>query len=348
MIFRAATWNVNSIRQRLAHLGRFVDLYHPDLVCLQETKVRDDDFPADEIRAMGFETVLFHGQKSYNGVAILVKGPVCHHQRLIWCGQDDRRHLAVVLDNGLHVHNFYVPSGGGVPDATVNDKFAHKLQFLDEMGQWVAETLQKEQKMLLLGDLNVAPFDNDVWNHKRLQKQIGHTPGECDRLIALHNRGDLIDVGRHFIPPDQPLFSWWGYRYKLSVQKDYGWRLDHILASQALRENLCAFHVVRDTRLWDRPSDHVPLIVDLQIENLLPLQVAKIKSNRKTAGMYKMRKIISQEAVDRQLFWIEKIAKLSGHFELDSNRIEAKISDEIADNTLPVLLDHLRLCSAIP
>ncbi|WP_343561111.1 exodeoxyribonuclease III [Kiloniella sp. b19] len=265
MAFRVATWNVNSIRQRLDHLKSFVDTHQPDVLCLQETKVRDEEFPKDDMHAMGFETVLFHGQKSYNGVAVLVRKSVQAEERLVWCDKDDRRHLAVTLENGLTVHNFYVPSGGGVPDAEANDKFAHKLQFLDEMAQWVAQPEQKAGKLLLVGDMNVAPFENDVWNHKRLQKQIGHTPGECERLVRLHTEGDLIDVGRHFVPEDQTLFSWWGYRYKLSVEKDYGWRLDHILASQSLEGNLRSFKAVKDTRLWEKPSDHIPLVVELDL-----------------------------------------------------------------------------------
>lgn len=263
MSLRIATWNVNSLRQRLDHLAAFSETYRPDVLCLQETKVRNEDFPEEAIRACGYETVLFHGQKSYNGVAILCRDGIAAQDRRVWCDKDDCRHLSVTLNGGLQVHNFYVPSGGPVPDPEQNDKFAHKLQFLSEMAQWAKTPAVKDAPLILVGDLNVAPFEKDVWNHKRLLKSVGHTPQESEHMARLHQAGDFIDVGRHFVPEDQPLYSWWGYRYPQAFAKDYGWRLDHILATAPLKDALQHFEVVRDTRAWEKPSDHVPLLLDL-------------------------------------------------------------------------------------
>ena len=263
MALRIATWNVNSLRQRMAHLARFSADKKPDLVCLQETKIRDQDFPLDEVRSLGYEHVLFHGQKSYNGVAILSRRPIEKEERLVWCGKDDRRHLAVHLDGGLELHNFYVPSGGDKPDAEANDKFAHKLTFLKQMASWARRTKLKERKAVLVGDLNVAPLEEDVWNHKRLRRSVGHTDLECELMKKLWRAGGLIDAPRHFTPSPTPLYSWWGYRFPQAFAKNYGWRLDHILITPALADAMKRVCTVTATRTWERPSDHVPVMLDL-------------------------------------------------------------------------------------
>jgi len=263
MTLRLATWNVNSLRKRTAHLARFVAEARPDVICLQETKVSDAAFPHDEIAALGYPEVVIHGQKGYNGVAILSRRPLAKRDKRVWCGRDDRRHLCVRLADGLEVHNFYVPSGGPTPDRAANEKFAHKLDFLTEMADWAARSRIARRNAVLLGDLNVAPLETDVWNHKRLLRSVGHTPVESEHMARLHAAGPLIDVGRHFVPAEQPLYTWWGYRFPQSYQRDYGWRLDHILASPKLAGALKAFRVHRETRTWEQPSDHVPVVLDL-------------------------------------------------------------------------------------
>ncbi len=262
MTLRIATWNVNSLRKRLDHLARFRAAEKPDIVCLQETKVRDEEFPEDAIAALDYPHVLRHGQKGTNGVAIMSRRPFEAVETLDWCGQADRRHAMVRLAGGLEVHNFYVPSGGPVPDPDANDKFAHKLQFLEEMTAWAKKHL-KGRRAVLVGDLNVAPLETDVWNHKQLLRSVGHTPGESERMLALHAAGKLIDVPRRFVPPEQPLYTWWGYRFPAAYEKNYGWRLDHILATPALSGAIRDCRVFKETRTWDQPSDHVPVILDL-------------------------------------------------------------------------------------
>ncbi|WP_282604809.1 exodeoxyribonuclease III [Pelagibius sp. Alg239-R121] len=263
MSVRLITWNVNSLRQRLDHLARITEEQSPQVVCLQETKVQNDDFPYDAIKSMGYEHLSVHGQKSYNGVAILSRLPFEAEDRRVWCKKDDCRHISVTVDGGLEIHNFYVPSGGNVPDPEQNDKFAHKLQFLTEMAKWAKKDSLAKRRAILVGDMNVAPFEQDVWNHKRLLKSVGHTPIESEHMLRLHKAGSFIDVGRHFVPLPEPLYTWWGYRFKEAFARDYGWRLDHALATPPLEDSISSMTVLRDSRSWEKPSDHVPIMVDI-------------------------------------------------------------------------------------
>ena len=257
-----ATWNVNSLRQRLEGLARLAEEKQPDVICLQETKVTDDLFPAEDLKALGFEHQVVRGQKSYNGVAVLSKQPVkAVRERRHWWGKDDCRHIGVELQNGVELHCFYAPSGGPKPDPVENDKFAHKLGFYDEMAEWADKEQDRKRPTILMGDLNIAPLEHDVWNHKRLLRSVGHTPVESERFAKLLERGGLIDVGRHFVPPEEPLYTWWGYRFAASFEKNYGWRLDHILANEAALPAIKSFEVYKDTRTWEKPSYHVPVII---------------------------------------------------------------------------------------
>ena len=263
MSLRIATWNVNSIRQRLDHLARFSAEAAPDVLCLQEIKVADEAFPGQFLADLGYVHQFVHGQKAYNGVAILSRVAFEERGRRVWCGRDDRRHLFVRLPGGIELHNFYVPSGGPLPDPEKNEKFAHKLQFLQEMAIWGRSETVGRRRLLLVGDLNVAPLETDVWNHKKLLRSVGHTPVESRHMLEALEAGKLVDAARHFVPPDQPLYTWWGYRFAQSVEKNYGWRLDHLWASPPMMESLTNFQVYKDTRTWEKPSDHVPVLVDV-------------------------------------------------------------------------------------
>jgi exodeoxyribonuclease-3 len=261
MPLRVATWNVNSLRQRLEHLARFDQAERPDVVCLQETKVADGSFPEKEIEALGFEHLVFAGQKAHNGVAIASRRPIEAHGCRVWCAKDDKRHIYARIA-GVEVHCFYVPSGGPLPDPERNPRFAHKLAFLEEMTHWAAAEA-KARPLLLVGDLNVAPLDTDVWNHKRLVRSVGHTPRESEALLGVLTAGHFVDAPRRFVPETEPLYTWWGYRFPASFEKNYGWRLDHAWASTSLAPRLESVKVVSETRTWDRPSDHVPVVVEL-------------------------------------------------------------------------------------
>ena len=263
MPLRLATWNVNSVRQRVPHLERFLTEERPDVVCLQEIKVETADFPLQVFDALGYRHRVIRGQKGYNGVAIFSRLPFEEAGHRNWCRKDDCRHAFVRLPGGLELHNFYVPSGGDRPDPAVNDKFDHKLRFLKAMARWCRQEDLKARRAILVGDLNVAPLETDVWNHKRLLRSVGHTPLESELMRKLLRSGRFLDVPRHFVPPDQPLYSWWGYRFPQAFDKDYGWRLDHVLATEPLAPSLARMEVVRRTRGWEKPSDHVPVVVDL-------------------------------------------------------------------------------------
>ena len=261
---RLATWNVNSIRTRFDHLARFAEAAAPDVLCLQETKVADDAFPLAKCRELGFPYIAIRGEKAYNGVAILSKQPFEAETRWCWWGQDDARHLSVRLPDAFDLHVFYIPSGGPKPDTSANPKFAHKLGFIDEMTQWSRDDRLADRKAVILGDFNVAPLETDVWNHKTIKRQVGHTPRECARMADLAEAGGYTDVGRHFVPPDQPLYTWWGYRHPQSFEKNYGWRLDHIWVTPPMVAHLQSHAVHHETRTWTKPSDHAPVVVDLK------------------------------------------------------------------------------------
>jgi exodeoxyribonuclease-3 len=260
---RIATWNINSIRARLPLLQKLVETERPDIVCLQETKVADEMFPADFVTALGYPHLQICGMKGYNGVAILSRVPIEPSLRQDWCARGDARHLAVALPDGTELHNFYVPAGGDVPDPAANDKFAHKLNFLDEVTAWFPSQRQGDRPMVLVGDLNIAPLETDVWSHKQLLTVVSHTPVEVAKLDALQRSVSWIDAVRHFIPPEERLFSWWSYRARDWSESDRGRRLDHVWVTPPLRPKLASARVLREARGWDKASDHVPVVVDL-------------------------------------------------------------------------------------
>jgi len=265
---RLATWNVNSVRARLAHVENFVAENRPDVLCLQETKVTDNEFPLKAFAKMGFEHHVIAGQKSYNGVAIFSKQPfsVCDGPQ--WCGKDDKRHLAIELENGIEVNNFYVPAGGDVPDIEVNDKFAHKLDFMTEMTDWFTKRQSENNKLVLVGDLNVAPCESDVWSHKQLLKVVSHTPIEVEHMDRIMNSHDWVDVMRHFVPEPAPLYSWWSYRARDWKAANKGRRLDHVWVTPLLKPHLKAMDVKLEPRGWEKPSDHAPVVVDFDLKGL--------------------------------------------------------------------------------
>lgn len=261
---RLVTWNVNSIRIRLDNLARVVEAAQPDVLCLQETKVQDAAFPFDAVRALGFPHVAVRGEKGYNGVAVCARVPFEDERHFAWWGRSDSRHLSLRFPDAFELHVFYVPSGGPTPDAERNEKFAHKLGFLAEMAKWAEDTGASGRKLAIAGDFNVAPLENDVWDHKRIRRQVGHTPVECEHMAALRDAGGFTDVGRQYVPPDRFLFTWWGYRHPQSYAKNYGWRLDHVWVTPPLAKHLADHAVLDEARTWPRPSDHVPVIVDLR------------------------------------------------------------------------------------
>ncbi len=259
---RLITWNINSVRLRIDLVRRLLEEQQPDVLCLQETKTPDDLFPREAIEAAGYRHMLVHGMKGYNGVAILSREPLAGPSTRSWCARSDCRHAIVELPNGVELHNIYVPAGGDIPDPDLNPKFAHKLQFLDELTAWFSAERNAGRPMIAVGDLNIAPLETDVWSHKQLLSVVSHTPVEVERLAAMQRAGGFIDAVRHFVPADQRLYTWWSYRNRDWAASDRGRRLDHIWVTPPLLPALTAATVHRDSRHWTQTSDHVPVMID--------------------------------------------------------------------------------------
>lgn len=260
------TWNINSVRLRMPLLEQLTKAEKPDVVCLQEIKVHSDLFPSTDIEALGYKHLHFRGMKGYNGVAILSRLPFAATDGRDFCGRSDCRHQSVTFENGTLLHNFYVPAGGDVPDPDKNEKFAHKLAFLDEMTEWFSGQHDSKDPAILVGDLNIAPLETDVWSHKQLLKVVSHTPVEVERLDIVQKSNDWVDAVRHVIPPDEKLFSWWSYRARDWDAADKGRRLDHVWVTPTLVDSLRAASVLRPARGWEKASDHAPVIVELDID----------------------------------------------------------------------------------
>ncbi len=257
---RLVTWNINSVRFRLDLVDRFIRGFQPDILCLQETKAQDDQFPLKWFEERGFKYTALHGQKSYHGVAILSKLPFSGPSIVDWCSMGDARHVQVTLPGGAVLHNVYAPAGGDEPNPKTNPKFDHKLRFFDEMIAWSAKL---QAPSILVGDLNIAPYENDVWSHKQLLKVVSHTPVETERMMALLESHDWIDVMRDFVPKEEKLFTWWSYRARDWLASNKGRRLDHIWLSPSLKGTVQSLRVGLDARGWEKPSDHAPVIADI-------------------------------------------------------------------------------------
>jgi exodeoxyribonuclease-3 len=265
MSLRIATWNINSVRLRADLVGRFLDTHRPDILCLQEIKCPSDAFPAAAFRKRGYAHIAVNGRKGYHGVAVISKVPFVRQFAREFCDKDDARHISVTVADGggeILLHNFYVPAGGDEPDPLINPKFAHKLAFLDEMRAWLNDA-SASGSTVLVGDLNVAPLEHDVWSHRQLLRVVSHTPVETDSLARLQSAGKWVDAMRHFVPPDRKLYTWWSYRAHDWRMSNRGRRLDHIWVTPILETRLKGIEVVRDARGWKQPSDHVPVIVSL-------------------------------------------------------------------------------------
>ncbi len=262
MPFTLATWNINSVRLRAGLVVRLLTEEAPDILCLQECKSPVEKMPLEQFVALGWRHVVARGQKGYNGVAILSRLPLEDAGHIDWCGRGDARHVAARLQDGTVIHNLYIPAGGDEADPDRNPKFAHKLQFLDELRAWGRETAP--QRAILVGDLNIAPREDDVWNHKALLKVVSHTPVEVERLTAAAEAGRWLDVTRADIP-DGRLYSWWSYRARDWDVSDRGRRLDHIWASHDLAAAAHGSRILRPVRGWDQPSDHAPVLASFDL-----------------------------------------------------------------------------------
>jgi len=268
MRLRLATWNINSVRPRGDLIGRMVDEIAPDVLALQEIKCQAHEFPTDMFEALGYRHFRIHGQKGWHGVAIVSRLPIEDSPPLDVCKNGHARCVGAVVA-GVEIQNFYIPAGGDLPDREANPKFDHKLDFFEKL---TAEMARRDPRapLILTGDLNVAPGENDVWNHRYMSKVVSHTPVEIEAMAALKASLGFIDLPREATPEPEKLFSWWSYRAADFRASNRGLRLDHIWASPGLEA--AARHTGRvisrvhdDVRGWDKPSDHAPVTADLMV-----------------------------------------------------------------------------------
>lgn len=261
---RIVTWNINSLRLRLPLLERLTAELSPDVICLQETKCPDEFFPEDAPARLGFPHHVRRGMKAYNGVAILSRLPLVVDERAPdWCLKNDRRHVCAIVQapsGPVELHDFYVPAGGDIPDPAANPKFAHKLAFVEEATRFFAS--HRPRRSVLVGDLNIAPLEHDVWSHRQLKDMVCHTPPELERMAAWMGTG-FVDAMRHFVPADQKLYTWWSYRNRDWRASNRGRRLDHVWVTPDLVPALRGLTVHAEARDWPMPSDHVPVAIDI-------------------------------------------------------------------------------------
>ncbi|MEM1237984.1 MAG: exodeoxyribonuclease III [Pseudomonadota bacterium] len=262
MPFTLATWNINSVRLRADLVVDLMKAEAPDVLCLQECKSPVDKIPTEVFEAQGYAHMVARGQKGYNGVAILSKLPLEEVSALDLADLGHARHVAARLPNGVVVHNHYVPAGGDIPDREKNEKFDQKLRYLTEMQELFAA--EKPERSILVGDLNIAPREDDVWSHKQLLKVVSHTPIEVEHFEAVMEAGGWVDVTRKDIP-EGLLYSWWSYRAKDWDAADKGRRLDHIWATPDIAGAASGSRVLRDVRGWEKPSDHAPVFATFDL-----------------------------------------------------------------------------------
>ena len=269
MRLTVTTWNINSVRLRIESVLRFLREVRPDVLCLQETKCPDDLFPLKAFEGSGYENVVFAGQKGYNGVAILSRFPLVTREVMSFCERADARHISAALGReagpaaGIVLHDFYVPAGGDLPHRELNPKFAHKLDFLSELRAWGGRRVSGPA--ILVGDLNVAPLEHDVWSHKQLLDVVSHTPVETEALETLRGEAGWIDAARHLTPEPEKIYTWWSYRSPDWAAANKGRRLDHAWVSPDLAGSVRRVEVFREARGWEKPSDHAPVTLTLEV-----------------------------------------------------------------------------------
>ena len=255
---KVISWNVNSIRARLNYVKELLSTEKPDFLCLQETKIVDKEFPHQIFAELGYFSYFF-GVPSYNGVAILSKKELINIEKISLCNKLDARIISAET-SGFEILSVYVPAGGDIPDPNVNSKFRHKLIFLDELNK----LLKKKKKIIVCGDLNVAPNKDDVWSHKSLSNVVSHTEVEREKVKQILEDCFLTDAVRHFINPPKNVYTWWIYRSPNYKTNNRGRRLDHILTSNEIKKKLIGSKIIDKYRNKDKPSDHVPVCLEMK------------------------------------------------------------------------------------
>lgn len=252
---KLATWNVNSLKVRLPQALDWLQVNQPDILCLQETKLTDDNFPHEDITKAGYQSV-YTGQKTYNGVAILSKQTAQNVVTGIPDFEDEQKRVIAATYGDLRVACIYVPNG----EAIGSEKYDYKLRWLPALTQWLREELKTYPKLALLGDYNIAPDDRDVYDPRLWDGKVLCSQPERDAFNTLLDLG-LVDSFRLFEQPEKT-YSWWDYRM-LAFRRNRGLRIDHILLSTVLANNCTSCRIDKATRKLERPSDHAPVIAEL-------------------------------------------------------------------------------------
>ncbi len=254
---KVATWNVNSLRVRMAHLKDWLAANPVDVVALQETKIPDADFPRAEIEALGLQTAFF-GQRTYNGVALLATSALDDVSTGIPGFEDEQRRVIAATVGGVRVIDVYVPNGQSVG----SEKYEYKLRWLAALREYVSTELANHPNLVIMGDFNIAPEDRDVHDPKAWEGSVHVSEPERTALRALLDTG-LVDCFRRFDQPEKS-FSWWDYRM-MAFRRNAGLRIDLVLASSALVQKCDACHIDKAPRRLERPSDHAPVVASFDI-----------------------------------------------------------------------------------
>ncbi len=251
---KLATWNVNSLKVRLPHLLDWLAREPIDIVCLQETKLEDANFPAEALRNAGYETVC-SGQKTYNGVAIASRTPLARVLKGIPDFGDEQRRVIAASAGDIRVVNAYVPNGQSVD----SDKYRYKMDWLERFTRWIEAELSSHPALAVVGDFNIAPEPRDVHDPKAWEGQVLFSEPERTAFRRLLDLG-FVDAFRLFEQPDKS-FTWWDYRLN-AFKRGLGLRIDHILVSPALAQRCRRVEIVRELRSLERPSDHAPVVAE--------------------------------------------------------------------------------------
>ncbi len=254
---KIATWNVNSLNVRLPHVLEWLGTHEPDVLVLQEIKQLTEKFPGEALADAGYRSIA-SGQKTYNGVAVITKQEAVDPVTDFPAFEDPQRRILATSIDGVRVVNLYIPNGSEVG----SEKYAYKLSWLAALRNFLEDELGRHEKLVVLGDFNIAPADADVHDAQKWGEAILCSPKERAALGELLKLG-LSDVFRQFEQAEKT-FSWWDYR-AAGFRRNAGLRIDLILATEALSKNCTASYVDKEPRAWERPSDHAPVVAEFDI-----------------------------------------------------------------------------------
>ncbi len=263
---KIVSWNINSVRLRLPNIEAFVAAENPDVICFQEIKCQTAEFPEKAFKDMGLPHLNVFGQRGgHHGVAIASNHKLENLETPPLCREGHARVNASMVE-GIELHNIYLPAGGDVPDPEENAKFAHKLDFVSNLGSHYGPKAKDGLPRVLVGDLNIAPHPMDVWSHKQLLKIVSHTPVETEGLEAAREKGGFTDLARHIHDDEQRLYSWWSYRARDWAKSNKGRRLDHIWTTEAATKltDMESYRVHLAWRGGWKPSDHAPISIEIE------------------------------------------------------------------------------------